>query len=45
MKNYQKVCTDDELKACLNESVVDPDLLIKEKSGVDGVLGWWKVCD
>lgn len=32
MKNYQKVSTDDELKTYLNESVVDPELLIKEKN-------------
>lgn len=45
MKNYQKTSTDDELKTYLTESVVDPDLLIKEKTGIDGVLGWWKVCN
>lgn len=45
MKNYQKVSTDDELKTYLNECIVDPESLIKEKTGVDGVLGWWKVCN
>lgn len=43
MKNYQKASADDELKAYLTEAVVDPELLIKEKTGIDGVLGWWKV--
>lgn len=44
MKKFQKTSTDDELKAYLTESVVDPDLLVKEKTGIDGVLGWWRVC-
>lgn len=44
MKSYQKTSTDDELKAYLTEGVVDPELMIKEKTGIDGVLGWWKVC-
>lgn len=43
MLNYQKVSTDDELKRYLSESVVNPDMLVKERTGVDGVLGWWKV--
>ena len=43
MKNYQKTSGDDELKTYLTEAVVDPELLIKEKTGIDGVLGWWKV--
>ncbi|KAJ6644047.1 hypothetical protein Bhyg_09013, partial [Pseudolycoriella hygida] len=43
MKQYQKSSADDELKAYLSENVVDPDLLVKEKSGIDGVLGWWKI--
>lgn len=43
MKKFQKSSADDELKAYLAESVVDPDLLVKEKTGIDGVLGWWKV--
>lgn len=43
MKNFQKASSDDELKTYLSESVVDPELLEKEKSGIDGVLGWWKV--
>lgn len=43
MLNYQKVSTDDELKRYLSESVVDPDMLVKERTGIDGVLGWWKV--
>lgn len=43
MRKYQKASTDDELKAYLAENVVDPDLLVKEKTGIDGVLGWWKV--
>ncbi|KAJ6648282.1 putative AC transposase [Pseudolycoriella hygida] len=42
-KQYQKSSADDELKAYLSENVVDPDLLVKEKSGIDGVLGWWKI--
>ncbi|KAJ6639605.1 putative AC transposase [Pseudolycoriella hygida] len=41
MKNYQKSATDDELKTYLSESA-DPELLVKEKTGIDGVLGWWK---
>lgn len=44
MKKFQKGSTDDELKSYLTENVVDPDLLVKEKTGIDGVLGWWKVC-
>lgn len=43
MKKYQKTSSDDELKSYLTDHVVDPDLLVKEKSGIDGVLGWWKV--
>ncbi|KAJ6646577.1 hypothetical protein Bhyg_01790 [Pseudolycoriella hygida] len=43
MKQYQKSSADDELKAYLSENVADPDLLVKEKSGIDGVLGWWKI--
>lgn len=39
-----KTATEDECKTYLSESVVDPDLLDKEKTGIDGVLGWWKVC-
>lgn len=44
MKRFQKTPSDDELKAYLTENVVDPDLLVKDKTGIDGVLGWWKVC-
>lgn len=44
MKQFQKTSTDDELKAYLADNVVDPDLLVKEKTGINGVLGWWKVC-
>lgn len=43
MKKFQKASSDDELKSYLTDHVVDPDLLVKEKSGIDGVLGWWKV--
>lgn len=45
MKNYQKTSTDDEVKTYLAEAVVDPELLIKEKTGINAVLGWWKVSD
>ncbi|KAJ6634728.1 putative AC transposase [Pseudolycoriella hygida] len=41
MKNHVKSSTDDELKKYLNDGVVDPDLLRKEKTGIDGALGWW----
>lgn len=44
MKKFQKTSADDELKAYLTDNVIDPDLLIKEKTGIDGALGWWKVC-
>lgn len=43
MRNFQKNSTDDDLKRYLTESVVDPDMLVKERTGIDGVLGWWKV--
>lgn len=43
MRSYHKSSTDDELKKYLAESAVDSDLLIKEKTGIDGALGWWKV--
>lgn len=43
MRNFQKVSTDDDLKRFLTESVVDPDMLVKERTGINGVLGWWKV--
>lgn len=35
MKNYQKTSTDDELKIYFTESVVDPELLVKENTGID----------
>lgn len=43
MRNFQKVSTDDDLKRYLTEGVVDPDMLVKERTGINGVLGWWKV--
>lgn len=43
MRNFQKVATDDDLKRYLSEGVVDPDMLVKERTGINGVLGWWKV--
>lgn len=43
MKSHLKSCADDELKKYLSDGVVDPDLLNKEKTGIDGALGWWKV--
>lgn len=36
MKNYQKTGSDDELKAYLTESVVVPELVVKEKTGING---------
>ncbi|KAJ6647844.1 Zinc finger BED domain-containing protein DAYSLEEPER [Pseudolycoriella hygida] len=43
MKNHVKSSTDDELKKYLSDGVVDPDLLRKEKTGIDGALGWWSI--
>lgn len=43
MRNFQKVSTDDDLKRYFTEGVVDPDMLVKERTGINGVLGWWKV--
>ncbi|KAJ6639496.1 putative AC transposase, partial [Pseudolycoriella hygida] len=43
MKNYQKASLDDVLKVYLAENVVDSEMLVKEKSGIDGALGWWKI--
>lgn len=43
MRSVQKEPTDDDLKRYLAEAVVDPDTLMKERTGIDGVLGWWKV--
>lgn len=43
MQNYTKRCADDELKKYLSDGVVDSELLIKEKTGIDGAPGWWKV--
>lgn len=43
MRNFHKGSTEDDLKRYLTESVVDPDMLVKERTGINGVLGWWKV--
>lgn len=43
MRNFLKNSSDDDLKRYLAEGVVDPDKLVKERTGVNGVLGWWKV--
>lgn len=43
MRNFQKVSSADDYKRYLTESVVDPDMLVKERTGINGVLGWWKV--
>lgn len=43
MSKFQKLATDDDLKRYLSDNVVDPDMLVKERTGINGVLGWWKV--
>ncbi|KAJ6643740.1 hypothetical protein Bhyg_08705 [Pseudolycoriella hygida] len=43
MSTYQRISANDDLKRYLAENVVDPDMLIKERTGINGVLGWWKI--
>ncbi|KAJ6643111.1 putative AC transposase [Pseudolycoriella hygida] len=43
MRSFHKSSTDDDLKRYLSEDVVDPDMLVKERTGINGVLGWWKI--
>jgi hypothetical protein len=43
MQKIRKSTQDDELKRYLSETVVGPEVLDRDKSGIDGALGWWKV--
>jgi hypothetical protein len=43
MKKVMKPIAEDEMKRYLSESPVNSELLMEDKTGIDGALGWWKV--